>query len=666
MSSLVSRADKPPAIMYRQIEINWINVPRASSDYLALYLDGEPESGQQLPVSVYRLNNRTHGKLTSDFYLPQIDFYAETNEFASRYPNEFELIVNNKHNNTTTSNTSPVAVKKSLNRECIGYCVAYHSDASILAKSCLTSNPNWMLDSFEALAPRSLPWIMLPGTHNSATYARQLDSSVFQIINKYQMNQDENIFSQLVHGIRHLDLRVGYSKVKHRNERLWIYHDIFRTDVSAGEVFEQVRRFLDLTSHEVIVMDFHRFTVGFSDENAEVQRERHAKLIELIHEQLGKYIVPSYLGIATPIGELVALGKRLVVGYAGRNAILIGHKLDQLKSSSSVSVIRDIDAAKQDQEDLSFNLGLNSSDPASMMQMNQQQIDRRVGTRIFNKLKLLKIVRKSFSKRSLGASGEQQQQQQLPNSGDIGSSLAKVALFFPSVRHLWPNKDTLEGLAAYMNESACKRHFGELRSMMVELTPTVFGVISDKYDGNRKLASLVNRPVSDWIRDRWLHCINIVASDFFLGNNLVALAIYANRMRALGNANLSNPNSDNNSSSNGLDGGGQCRSFRRIGHLLDKSKIPIQLVYDFQSSSHLGDADDEADMMPYYPRSNRATSSEANESVIHTSSDGSRVHLRLLTNADQSIRGDKRDSFVDNIADGFVNVLSSLRRLFAS
>lgn len=539
-----------------------------------------------------------------------------------------------------------------LEDECIGYCIAYHSNNKILARNCLKTNPTWMQASFSYISSRSLPNLMIPGTHNSATYNKLLDKSVLQIINKYQLNQDESIFNQLVYGIRHLDLRIGYSKVKQRAERFWIYHDIFRTEVSAEEVFEQIKRFLELTSHEIVIMDIHRFTVGFQNENGAVQRERHSQLVDLIFDKLGNFIIPSYLGQYAPLNEYVAMGKRLLVGYAGRSSLL-GSMAEQAAlqlsaHNAAAHQVRDIDDVQQDHEQLAK---VSMNDAFEQLSGRSETEDRRVGTRLYNRLKSLKLINKSFSKRSVEQRALNRTQPGLmkytaldnlddvsAEPGSTATSLARLALFFPPVRHLWPNKDTVEGLAQYMNDTTCRKYFGELRSMMVELTPTVFGAISDKYDGNRRLAQLVNRQVTDWIRDRWLHCLNIVASDYFLGNDLIRLSIYANRLRVI------HRDVD-------LNAYGQCRSFRRIEHLLDKSKIPLQFAYHNKSLNRVGHG------------SSWSTESKDNDVITHTSSDGNKILLKPLTPSVHAHFFDKRDSFVDNISDGFTNLISSFKRL---
>ena len=70
-----------------------------------------------------------------------------------------------------------------------------------------------------------------------------------------------------------------------------------------------------------------------------------------------------------------------------------------------------------------------------------------------------------------------------------------------------------------------------LKSAMAELTPSIEGIIFLRYHGLRELAQLVNLHYDNWFRRRWWKCANIVAADFFLGSDLVQIAVDVNRRR---------------------------------------------------------------------------------------------------------------------------------------
>lgn len=67
-------------------------------------------------------------------------------------------------------------------------------------------------------------------------------------------------------------------------------------------------------------------------------------------------------------------------------------------------------------------------------------------------------------------------------------------------------------------------------ALMAELTPQPIDVFF-RINGLRTLADDVNRRVTKWFRDEWANSVNIVATDFFLGNDIISVAIETNKNR---------------------------------------------------------------------------------------------------------------------------------------
>ncbi len=86
----------------------------------------------------------------------------------------------------------------------------------------------------------------------------QSDSG-YNIVNRYSVNQGEDVWNQLLYGIRYLDLRVGY--YEHTPEKFWVVHDIVKIN-PLYLVVQDVRKFLKDTN-EIVILDFHRFPKGF-------------------------------------------------------------------------------------------------------------------------------------------------------------------------------------------------------------------------------------------------------------------------------------------------------------------------------------------------------------------------------------------------------------------
>ena len=150
------------------------------------------------------------------------------------------------------------------------------------------------------------------------------------MITRFQFTQDENLYSQLAYGIRYLDMRVGaynmtrsYSNSSSTTtspsisaipgtetstiitttassnnnnifiyEELWMVHDIQRNHINLNQALSQVKRFLEHTSHEVVIVDFHRFVNGFDqvDDLAAVQT-RLRNFYKIVVNNLGPYLI---------------------------------------------------------------------------------------------------------------------------------------------------------------------------------------------------------------------------------------------------------------------------------------------------------------------------------------------------------------------------------------
>lgn len=146
--------------------------------------------------------------------------------------------------------------------------------------------------------------MLIPGTHNSGSYD---PSRLAALIQNYVLNQDKLIWTQLVFGIRYLDLRIGYYK----NEGFFINHDLIRV-TPFGPVLKQIRKFLELTN-EVVIIDFHRFPYP-----TEFTADIHEMLLDLVYEELGEFTFSrmDYAGRGPIYNELWDQQKQLIIGYA--------------------------------------------------------------------------------------------------------------------------------------------------------------------------------------------------------------------------------------------------------------------------------------------------------------------------------------------------------------
>lgn len=210
-------------------------------------------------------------------------------------------------------------------------------------------------------------------------------------------------------------------------EDFWIAHDFYPINKTVRQVLAQVRQFMDSTSNEVVIMDFHRFPVGFEDKGI-INFTRHNQLLNLIEEMVGPHLNDNsdQIDYQKTFGSIVSTGRRLVLGHSE-------------------------------------------------------------------------------------------------------STIMGRPYLFPAVKQLWANTDSITALAAYFNSSLCSINLSA-SAAMAELTPKAVNFLN--YGGLRKMASSVNFMVTRWFRDSWYNqCVNIIASDYFLGNNIIELSIDSNKRR---------------------------------------------------------------------------------------------------------------------------------------
>lgn len=106
------------------------------------------------------------------------------------------------------------------------------------------------------------------------------------------------------------------------------------------------------------------------------------------------------------------------------------------------------------------------------------------------------------------------------------------------MQQYWADTKNAAELKAYLGnvikqENRIQSSTNPMYALMAELTPATIDIIF-QINKLRKLANDVNRKITEWVRDDWHNYdINIIATDYFLGNNLVNLAIYINNNRLI-------------------------------------------------------------------------------------------------------------------------------------
>ena len=164
----------------RNLELNWVNPPdRKEEDYIGLYRDDPRDTSQASPLL------RVPAIYTGQYYLTSVQF-----------PD-----INILH---------PALLPIPPRTMCLyNYWIAYVRSGKVMAVNCIKTQPVWMWEMKEKIGSIPLHALMIPGTHNAGAYNKFSSYSDDTILMRYSVNQGEDVWTQLLFGIRYFDLRVS-------------------------------------------------------------------------------------------------------------------------------------------------------------------------------------------------------------------------------------------------------------------------------------------------------------------------------------------------------------------------------------------------------------------------------------------------------------------------
>ena len=379
----------------RRIELNWVSpADMRSDDFVGLYHD-HPLHSSLDPLL------RVPASHPGQYYLTSVMFP--------------ELTI-----------LHPALLPDYSTSKCLyNYYIAYVRGDKVLALNCVKTEPGWMWEMREYIRSLPIHALMIPGTHNSGAYDRFTSYSDDTILMRYSVNQEEDIWTQLVMGVRYLDIRVSY----HSNTRtkFWLVHDFVKHNPLYPTIMA-VKRFMHMT-REFVILDFHRFPSGFDGSEGDA---RHTELVEYIQRELGQFMVPTWMGKDISLNDMWELNRTLIVTYRD---VRTKNKYDNL---------------------------------------------------------------------------------------------------WTEAEQAWANARKPYQLFSYLDEAmAEKEDEVNLWVAMTHLTPSTFDVLMNLSGGIRWLNNKISRSLTKWYRDIWWQKANIIATDFFLSNNMVDIAKTVNKRRAL-------------------------------------------------------------------------------------------------------------------------------------
>lgn len=209
----------------------------------------------------------------------------------------------------------------------IFFLTAYSHDA------CAGEFSKWMERYAIYIEKKSLKDVVLPGTHDSATYTLSAKSSIarnqeipkelgylryvfgigygiIHIIAKWGKAQGKNIKEQLNDGIRYLDLRVVYRESAKTH---YSVHGLYGQSID--DILKDIKEFIDENPKEIIIVQIGDFGYMGSKKTGDT----HEELINKISTQFQDKLTPKNYTPSITVQKLWSMKKQLIVIYNDKN-----------------------------------------------------------------------------------------------------------------------------------------------------------------------------------------------------------------------------------------------------------------------------------------------------------------------------------------------------------
>ncbi len=148
---------------------------------------------------------------------------------------------------------------------CVGSVAAHYDTAYWNEDYALYNNSRWMSKIPDS---RRVSQLSIPGTHDTMAYSKNL------IVSEISRTQAMDLWTQLLAGVRYLDIRLTY-----KGDHFSIHHGIIWTGYSFDDVLSTVQRYLQYHPTETIFMRIKQEHTSVSD----------SKMLDLFNRYVNRY-----------------------------------------------------------------------------------------------------------------------------------------------------------------------------------------------------------------------------------------------------------------------------------------------------------------------------------------------------------------------------------------
>lgn len=167
------------------LEINWGPKCSNPAEWIAIYAE-DPSVSYAAPLFAIDLNNQTTGHIRTDVKLGEIQMPYGWNR-----------------------NDAVISAPDHIRSACLPFYIASFNGKSLQTLECLKIQPNWM-KSIPEIQTIPIKDLFIPGTHCSGCYDRRTRTSRSILLKKFGFVQNFDVWTQLVFGVRYLDISIGW------------------------------------------------------------------------------------------------------------------------------------------------------------------------------------------------------------------------------------------------------------------------------------------------------------------------------------------------------------------------------------------------------------------------------------------------------------------------
>ncbi|OQR67628.1 hypothetical protein BIW11_13405 [Tropilaelaps mercedesae] len=168
--------------------------------------------------------------------------------------------------------------------------------------------PDWMKVQYKHIESLNLSQLAIPGSHRSGAYRRYVPEDKYTKI-WFAYCQTEDVFTQLLYGIRALDVHVCAVVKDSESCDFWIVNGKIEIGHKLDPILDDIRQFLELFPTELVFLDLKSRCNLACDELSNLIS---LKFGDKLYQRAEGQSIQDFMSLT--VGQMIASGKKIVIG----------------------------------------------------------------------------------------------------------------------------------------------------------------------------------------------------------------------------------------------------------------------------------------------------------------------------------------------------------------